>query len=501
MKAKKSDLKNLYQNVNSCLDQLMKRLPDPTQNRLSKIKYQDKIEGYKTTILQIINDKNVNIDKLWENIEKDLEKKIEETRYSVITFKGKTGMLGDSLIKAEAQIENKKKIDLSYSDENVLYLKIDTLKNKMVSIKSEIHILENANKSLNQSDIKGLDKSLTNMDEFSELHSKIKQKQEDLNNLNTNYEQMKRDYLIQIQKCSTSLEKAKNANEILEMQLKSLQSRIMLMNHQGSFSKSIIEIKRPHNDNPHPQNNLPSLRKLTNTNKDMKVSKSHDEIISNKKEFLEKSRENITKYHTSITQEIALNQKNDDPAPESFMNENKEEEEQIENPNPLNTISPPKRILTPSVEKDKTDHILQNTQKTMNEAECIISELGLNNEDDFNYNDDFYNTDHNNANDDFHPSDDFNNSDYFNKNDDDNDNTKTEPEESNQTESDSKSTESDKVPKCDDISFMPISEEEVKRVARPIISKSNDLIKRIPLSKQGYEFAFFQIAERVPRAT
>ncbi|OHT16575.1 hypothetical protein TRFO_13183 [Tritrichomonas foetus] len=510
-----NDLKSLSQSFNSCFDSFIRNLPDSSSN---KSNIQDKIHSYHTTILQIINGKG---QALWESLDQEIDKKLENIRSSNIDLKSKQGRLGASLIKAEN--ESKETTESGISEINVLQVKVDHKETAIDNINAEILQLEAENEALAASPLPVIKPPPT-----AERNARIslKQKQQEVNSASAEYEKMKRDYFIQIQQCSQGIEKSKHEVEVLEMQLNSLLSRISLMNRAGTFNK------RSHFDRQNEfremENRHAELEKLDMASKyppykkqdfhsnnsalpQLKLSQKYDISGSNvclvgERDFqIEETRQTVSEPRNDLKKhafaKLNLSKHQATNAANEGGNENEnhgqgkkdirsvkiegEKTIHVELPSQPNSgRSPIRRIPTPCHEKDRTDECLNQTQAAIKEADDFLAELSMT---------------------DLLPAQ--TKSESSTKQNDDNKMDVKEPEEPKETSHHRSPPPVKKKPpqippkkKDGPISFLPISEEEVKKVARPLTCNEENQPRRIQISKKkGYEIVFFHIAERIPK--
>lgn len=174
-----TEIESLYQSLNAALDNFICKLPVFIQsNQQLKSKY----ISIKSAIDGILYG---NGDQLWESFNQELDKRLEETKRI-------NGRLRQYKNSSAAQQQDK----INESDT----------------------IIPSATKN-----------SANNL---------IKQKQQELNNLNMNYEKMKNSYTIQIQQELQEVDKYKRDIEIINMQINSILNRIMMLTRPINMSKS-----------------------------------------------------------------------------------------------------------------------------------------------------------------------------------------------------------------------------------------------------------------------
>lgn len=518
-----SDIKTLVQHLNIALDSSMKNLPiQPTQiQHFSR----NKIISYTSNIKSVISGHE---DELWVNVENDLNKRIDEVKKSISNLKGKQSKLSSSLIKIERDSNENKLQDSLESDKLVLLKKIEAKESAIDNLNAEILQLEAENEALQDTPVPTI-KPPSTADKNARIS--LKQKQQEFSNVNSEYEKMKRDFSIQIQQSSQGLERSKKEVEVLEMQINSIQSRINLMNRAGAINlqkHSLQETskipKLPNFVRPN-GSNLPTLSlsiqcnviEPNNSEEDNSLPAINDNILNN-------DINDIPKKPSSEPQqslrEFSFNRSNR-PIRASFISDSDSPLQQQKS----NKIPKPR---IPTAEMDKTDKCLQEMSAAFLEAEEFLKELNA--FDDDNYTNNKSSQDQaesniiDNTNDTIENNDDLyvQLEDQNSKNDDqiETENKKdvkikpktvSEPKSSPCTPSHRRIPVMPKTPnsssnprnqrKKDDVSFMPISEEEMKKVARPLTcNESEKPGRRIPVNlRDGYELVFFHIAERVPK--
>lgn len=209
-----TEIESLYQSLNSALDNFICKLPVFIQTNQQ---LKSKFLTIKSSIDGILYG---NGDQLWESFNQELDKRLEEMK----------------------RINARLKHDKNYSSAESSKTQKNLKDRKNLNKQQEIDLNKTSLSSSNGSTIL------------------IKQKQQELYNLNKNYESMKSNYSIQIQKESQEIDKYKRDIEIINMQINSIMNRIMMST-------------RPINIPRHDMNNLQKLNpRLSNI-------KSNDSIF------------------------------------------------------------------------------------------------------------------------------------------------------------------------------------------------------------------------------
>lgn len=502
-----NDLKSLAQQLNAALDLSVRNFPvqPPQTQNFSK----EKIISYTSAMKSIISGKS---DELCDSVDNELNKRIEEVKKSNSSLKGKQSKLASSLLKIERDTNENKYQDPTESDKSVLLKKIEAKLSAIDNINAEILQLEAENEALQDTPIPTV-KPPTTAEKKARIS--LKQKQQEFANLNNEYDKMKREFSIQIQQSSQGLEKSKKEVEVLEMQINSIQSRINLMNRAGNISNqkrslqetSTSKINKLPSFNRSNGSNLPTLSLTTQCN----VIEPHD--------VNETTDNYIPKKPSSEPQQslrdLSFNRSN---RPNRISSISDSESSQ--------KVSRSPRQRVPTAEMDKTDKCLQEMSAAFLEAEQFLRELNAF-DDDTSASKSYQSKEGTSTNNDSIEEIDLNTSlidESIEKVNTENFNEEvkkgevknkqklvSEPKSSPSTPSHRRIPALPKTPnssgnprnqkKKDDISFMPISEEEMKKVARPLTcNESEKPGKRIPVNlRDGYELVFFHIAERVPK--
>lgn len=535
------DIKSLAQSLNAALDLVMENLPIQAKTQhFSK----EKILSCTSAMKGILSG---NGDQLWESVEKGINTQTDELKKSTSSLKSKLAKFASSYLKKDKDSFENKSQESSENDKSVLLKKIEAKDTAIDNMNAEILQLEAENEALQATPLPTVRQPST-----AERNARIslKQKQQGFSNLNAEYDKMRRDFSIQIQQNSQGIEKSKRDIEKLECQINTIQSRINLMNKTGSLPKrSLQEInKTPKLSQFNRTNgsNLPTLSFSTQCNvigtnntddNNMLPSIKNDDNYEPPRKPSSQPQQYLKEYAFNRTRNARASAVSDS------------------NPNlpkqPQQQQQPPKRIPRnrfSTEEKDKTDKCLQDMSAAFLEAEQFLKEINaLPNDNDTitsNGNDNILiQSDELKGNDNVSLQSKQNETIQNDNNDDmfvefiESDGSETPPEKENDNGEDdkinaeikpkpkpiseSKSNPSSPthkrmpiMPKTpnnsnnprnqrrrDDISFMPISEEEMKKVARPLTcNESEKPGKRIPLSlREGYEMVFFHIAERIPK--
>lgn len=446
------DMKTLKTAVNSSFDSFLKNLPLNVQNNLP---FKNKLKNCKDSIIGILKGQG-NI--LWEKLEKEVTKQLDEYKRSNIDLKGKQSRLGTMLVKTE----NGENLNTAQTDQdaNVLSYKIEGKEQMIENLKSEISQLETENEKLQSTPIPVVKPPPT---AERNARTNYKTKQQDIQQLTADYDQMRRNYSIKIQQASQAIETSKHEVEKLEMQLNSILSRISLMTRGNT--KRLPEPNQTLNQEeklrPVPKSNLPPIHPNLNNQGLPQLTTIPVELpeipLSPKL-----SNENQIKHPRQIVSEPRNDLKERAFHRSTYKVQNDDPQNNVKNDDPLIPVPIPPRSVSgrisarrlPTPEMNKTDELLTNAQAVFEEADNFIKEI--NNEE-----------------------------------------KKTTPKEPDQPK------QSPKKPKKkeNEISFLPISEEEMKKVARPLTyNESQTPGTRIQSAKKaGYEFAFFFIAERIPK--
>lgn len=174
-----TEIESLYQSLNAALDNFICKLPVFIQsNQQLKSKY----ISIKSAIDGILYG---NGDQLWESFNQELDKHLEETK------------------RINGRLKQYKNSSAAQQQDEI-----------------------NESNTITPSTTKNTASNL------------IKQKQQELNNLNMNYEKMKNSYSIQIQQELQEVDKYKRDIEILNMQINSILNRIMMSTRPINISKS-----------------------------------------------------------------------------------------------------------------------------------------------------------------------------------------------------------------------------------------------------------------------
>lgn len=245
-----TEIKSVHQTLKAALDSFILNLPtflqndDPLQNQIQKIKF---------TISGILNGQG---DELWNSYNKELDKRLEEAKLINIRLKQNQANSSAAFLKNEKKTK---------SNQSILKTEISDSKNpKYDELK---HQNEEEEEAIQKNPISKHD-----------IHELIEMRQQEIAYFNQNLEKNQYNYSVRIQQASQEVDKYKREIEIIEMQLNSMISRILMTKRTGNFQKREVENLNTHwgisrtNDSTLPQLNLKKQSRLNSSNVSFKPS-------------------------------------------------------------------------------------------------------------------------------------------------------------------------------------------------------------------------------------
>lgn len=223
-----SSTSSVFEKVNSGLEALMKSLPDHIKPGSD---FKANLDSYQT-ILRCRATAYLDADH-WEEVDQELTKQIEAVRAEIIDLKGKSNRQAKSLVKIEKEeyIE-----DPNTTEMNILVAKVDKKEKRLAAVQEEIANLERENEEV-QNDLNNGTAPKPPVTAIREKRSQISGIQQESAQIEKDWNTTQRENNIKVTKITQNIQTLENENNLLEMQINSLVSRIDLMTQAAKVPK------------------------------------------------------------------------------------------------------------------------------------------------------------------------------------------------------------------------------------------------------------------------